>query len=127
MTIVHVTGGSGFIGQQLVSGLVGQGNDVRVLDVRIPSRALSSVDYIEGSVLDTDLVRSAMTGVGEVYHLAGLPGMWKLDRDEFHKVNFVGTENVLAAARKAGAARFVHCSTESILFRASRPNDPAAE
>jgi dihydroflavonol-4-reductase len=127
MTTVLVTGGSGFIGQQLVSELVGQGKDVRVLDVRVPSRALPSVDYLEGSVLDTDLVGKAVAGVGEVYHLAGLPGMWKRDRDEFHAVNFVGTQNVLAAARKAGAARFVHCSTESILFRSSRPNDPAAE
>ena len=120
MTYVLVTGGSGFIGQHLVSKLVARGRQVRVLDVRAPSRTLPAVEYIEGSVLDTRLVHDATAGVDEVYHLAGLPGMWKLDRMEFHAVNFIGTRNVLTAARRRGAARFLHCSTESILFNASK-------
>jgi dihydroflavonol-4-reductase len=127
MTLVLVTGGSGFIGQHLVSELVGRGRQVRVLDVRVPSRALPSVDYVRGSVLDTELVRRAMAGVSEVYHLAGLPGMWKADRTEFHAVNYVGTENVLGAARSLGVKRFLHCSTESILFHAAQGDDVAAE
>jgi dihydroflavonol-4-reductase len=127
MTLVLVTGGSGFIGQHLVSELVGRGRQVRVLDVRLPSRALPSVDYVQGSVLDTDLVRKAVAGVSEVYHLAGLPGMWKADRTEFHAVNYVGTENVLASARSLGVKRFLHCSTESILFHAAQGDDVAAE
>jgi dihydroflavonol-4-reductase len=127
MTLVLVTGGSGFIGQHLVSELVGRGRQVRVLDVRLPSRASPSVDYVQGSVLDTDFVRKAVAGVSEVYHLAGLPGMWKADRTEFHAVNYVGTENVLAAARSLGVKRFLHCSTESILFHAAQGDDVAAE
>ena len=79
------------------------------------------------SVLDTDLVRGSMADVDEVYHLAGLPGMSKPDRSEFQAVNFVGTKNVLSAARQCGVARFLHCSTESIPFRPSRPDDPEAE
>src|SRR6516164_10379719 len=127
MIPVLVTGGSGFIGQHLVSELVGRGRQVRVLDVRLPSRALPAVDYIQGSVLDADLVQSALAGVGEVYHLAGLPGMWKPDRAEFHAVNYVGTENGLAAAQRCGVARFLHCSTESILFYTPQGDDVAAE
>ena len=117
-----VTGGSGFIGQHLVSELVARGRQVRVLDVRLPTRAASVVDYVQGSVLDSGLVHDVIGGVDEVYHLAGLPGMWKLDRSDFYDVNFRGTENILAAARRRGVARFLHCSTESILFRASRPS-----
>ena len=75
-----VTGGSGFIGQHLVSELLARGRQVRVLDVRPPTRTLSAVEYVEGSVLDAGLVQEAATGVDEVYHLAGLPGMWKLKR-----------------------------------------------
>jgi dihydroflavonol-4-reductase len=127
MTSVLVTGGSGFIGQHLVSELVGRGRQVRVLDLCTPSRALPTVDYIQGSVLDTDLVRKAMDGTCEVYHLAGLPGMWKEDRSEFHDVNYLGTVNVLAAARSLGIKRFLHCSTESILFHAGGGDDAAAE
>ena len=119
MTPVLVTGGSGFIGQHLVSQLVARGRQVRVLDINAPVRALPAVEYIQGSVLDTHIVDDAMAGVGEVYHLAGLPGMWKLDRTEFHDVNFIGTRNVLAAARRHNVTRFLHCSTESIFFNAS--------
>jgi dihydroflavonol-4-reductase len=127
MTIVLVTGGSGFIGQHLVSELVRRGRQVRVLDVRAPTRTLPAVEYIEGSVLDAPLVEDAAAGVDEVYHLAGLPGMWKLDRMEFHAVNFIGTRNVLTAARKRGAARFLHCSTESILFHAPASGELSGE
>jgi dihydroflavonol-4-reductase len=127
MTHILVTGGSGFIGQHLVSELVARGRQVRVLDVRVPHRALPSVNYVEGSVLDDKLLHSAMAGVEEVYHLAGLPGMWRPDRTDFHLVNCTGTANVLAAARRCGVAKVVHCSTESILFGASRPDGIAAE
>jgi dihydroflavonol-4-reductase len=127
MTQVLVTGGSGFIGQHLVSELVGRGRQVRVLDVRLPSRAFPTVDYVQGSVLDAELVRKAVAGVGDVYHLAGLPGMWKRDRTEFHAVNYIGTEIVLEAARGLGVRRFLHCSTESILFHTTVGDDVAAE
>ncbi len=127
MTRILVTGGSGFIGQHLVSELVARGRQVRVLDVRLPTRPLPGVEYVEGSVLDDGLVRETLGGVGEVYHLAGHPGMWKRDHAEFSAVNFKGTEKVLALAQKHGVTRFLHCSTESILFRSARPDQPAAE
>src|SRR5271156_5315489 len=110
MTGILVTGGSGFIGQHLVSELVARGRHVRVLDVRAPHCALPMVDYVEGSVLDKQLLHGAMVGIEEVYHLAGLPGMWRPDRTDFHIVNFTGTENVLAPARRCGVAKFIHCS-----------------
>ena len=119
MTHVLVTGGSGFIGQHLVSALVARGRRVRVLDLRAPSRAVPGVQTIVGSVLDPEIVDKALNGVDEVYHLAGLPGMWLPRKEDFHAVNFRGTEMVLAAARRRGVARFLHCSTESILFRRS--------
>jgi dihydroflavonol-4-reductase len=127
MTGILVTGGSGFIGQHLVSELIARGRQVRVLDIRVPHRALHVADYVEGSVLDKKLLHGAMVGIEEVYHLAGLPGMWRPDRIDFHVVNFTGTENVLAAARRCGVAKVIHCSTESILFGASQSNGIAAE
>jgi len=117
MTHALVTGGCGFIGQHVVSELVARGRQVCVLDVLPAPRSSAMVDYIQGSVLDRGLVHDVMGGVDEVYHLAGLPGMWKPDRADFHAVNFTGTENILAAARRRGVARFLHCSTESMLTR----------
>jgi dihydroflavonol-4-reductase len=111
-----VTGGSGFIGQHLVETLLARGDSVRVLDLRPSERPLASVEYIHGSVLDPVLVRESMDGVDEVYHLAGLPGMWMPRKMDFYDVNCHGTAVVLFAARKSGVRRLLHCSTESILF-----------
>ncbi len=127
MTTVLVTGGSGFIGQHLVSALVAREQHVRVLDLRAPTSALPEVQYVRGSVLDRDLVDNALQGVDEVYHLAGLPGMWMPQKTDFHSVNYHGTEVVISAARKRGITRFVHCSTESILFRDSSSERAVAD
>jgi dihydroflavonol-4-reductase len=127
MTSVLVTGGAGFIGQHLVSALVGRDRKVRVLDRRPPLCAIPGVEYVAGSVLDSALVDDTLRDVAEVYHLAGLPGMWLPQKSDFHAVNFQGTEVVIAAARKRGTARFLHCSTESILFRPPSLKDTSDE
>ncbi len=127
MTRVLVTGGSGFIGQHLVSALVARNRQVRVLDLKPPTCPLPEVQYVKGSVLDPDRVDDALDGVDQVYHLAGLPGMWMPRKADFHTVNYLGTEVVIAAARKRGIARLLHCSTESILFRSSASEDIVAD
>lgn len=116
MALVLVTGGSGFIGHHLVEALRARGQRVRVLDVRAPTAANADVEHVHGSVLDGAAVDAAIAGVDQVYHLAGLPGMWVANKQDFHAVNCHGTEIVLAAAMKRGVSRFLHCSTESILF-----------
>ena len=120
MTRVLVTGGTGFIGQHLVSALTAGGRQVRVLDVRPPTCVAPEVEYVAGSVLDQNVVDRALGDVEQVYHLAGLPGMWVPKKEDFHAVNCRGTETVITAARRRGVARFLHCSTESILFRPPR-------
>jgi dihydroflavonol-4-reductase len=125
MKKILVTGGNGFIGTHLVSALVAQGRDVRVLDLQPSPRALPQVEYVRGSVLDRDLVHGVMDDVHDVYHLAGLPGMWMPRKDDFHAVNCGGTEIVVGKACERGVKRVLHCSTESILFGAVSADDPA--
>ena len=127
MTCVLVTGGSGFIGQHLVEALHDRGHRVRILDVRPPSAPGPDVEFAQGSVLDGAAVERALAGIDQVYHLAGLPGMWVPNKQHFHDVNCRGTEVVLAAAQKRGVSRFLHCSTESILFPYSELHGVAAE
>lgn len=127
MTRVLVTGGSGFIGKHLVAALLAQGRQVKVLDLQPPPRILPQVEHVSGSVLDRDLVHRAMDGVEQVYHLAGLPGMWLPRKADFHTVNCGGTEIVIETARKRGIKRLLHCSTESILFRASSSMAPVPD
>jgi len=122
-----ITGGSGFIGQHLVASLLARGRRVRIFDLRPLTSAPAGVEYINGSVLDRGRVREALEDVEEVYHLAGLPGMWMPHKEDFHAVNCQGTEVVIAAARTRGVLRFLHCSTESILFRSSGAESAVTE
>jgi nucleoside-diphosphate-sugar epimerase len=127
VTQTLVTGGSGFIGQHLVAALLAQGCRVRILDQRPPQYAGGVAQYVKGSILDAELVREALDDVEEVYHLAALPGMWMPRKDDFHAVNCRGTEIMLEAARRRGVSRFLHCSTESILFGPSSPKSLGIE
>lgn len=127
MSQTLVTGGSGFIGQHLVASLLARGRRVRILDLRPPTCAPTGVQYVNGSVLDRERVREALEDVEEVYHLAGLPGMWMPHKEDFHAVNCQGTEVVIAAARTRGVLRFLHCSTESILFGSSGAESAVTE
>src|SRR5690349_20454476 len=122
-----VTGGGGFIGQHLVTTLLAHGRRVRVLDLRPPRCSATSVQYVRGSILDSKLLEATLDDVEEVYHLAGLPGMWAHHKNDFHLVNAQGTAIVIAAARKRGVSRFLHCSTESILCRPSCTASALAE
>ena len=77
---------------------------------------------VDGQALHVDGKNAqALNGVDEVFHLAALPGMWEPNKADFHAINYQGTEVVMAAARKRDVRRFLHCSTESILF----PSTPA--
>jgi dihydroflavonol-4-reductase len=112
-----VTGGEGFIGRHLVDALRVRGDKVRVLDVNPPEQR-AEIDYVAGSILDPDAVRRAAAGVDVIFHLAAIPHLWTADARDFDRVNHVGTERLLAVAAERRIARFIHCSTEAILFSA---------
>jgi dihydroflavonol-4-reductase len=126
VTHTLVTGGSGFIGQHLVPALQTLGRRVRILDLRSPEPA-AGAQFIKGSVLDPTALSQALDDVDEVFHLAALPGMWMPDKNDFHAVNCRGTEVVIAAARERRIPRFLHCSTESILFGPSNAEPVVSE
>src|SRR3954463_6206252 len=97
---VLVTGGAGFIGSHLVDRLVAEGREVRVLDSLEPQVHRSSdgyrnvgADYLVGSVLDRDLIRSALEDVTSVVHLAAQVGvgqsMYEMER--YVRDNCLGT------------------------------------
>ncbi len=118
---ILVTGGAGFIGSHLVRLLVNQGRKVRVLDrpdVAVSHLPLDRIDLVYADIRDRQAVAKAVSGCGEVYHLAANPNLWTYPRGHFRQVNYLGTIHVLDAALEAGAKKILHTSTESILTRA---------
>ena len=114
-----VTGGAGFIGSNLVRALVARGEGVRVLDdfssgLRENLEEIRrDIDLVEGDVRDPEACRRACKGAEIVFHeasLASVPRSLEDPRTSF-AVNALGTFNLLAAARDAGARRFVYAAS----------------
>ncbi len=109
-----VTGATGHIGNVLARKLLERGERVRT--IVLPKEDCSSIqdldiDIIEGNVLNTQSVQSAMKGVDRVFHLAGLISILPGKDEIVHRVNVEGTRNVLMAALMSGVKRFVYTSS----------------
>jgi UDP-N-acetylglucosamine/UDP-N-acetyl-alpha-D-glucosaminouronate 4-epimerase len=115
-----VTGGGGFIGSNLVRGLLERGDDVRVLDNfstgRHENLAGLDVEVVEGELRSYERVHNAIRGSEVVYHLGALGSVPRSVQDPLTSsaVNVEGTLNVLLAARDEDVRRVVFSSSSSI-------------
>ena len=113
-----VTGGTGFVGANVVRELLADGATVRVL-ARPGSerRALAglAVEVVEGDLLDPRSLRRAVAGVSTVFHVAADYRLWVRDPRVVFRTNVDGTRAMLAAAVEAGASRIVYTSTVGAL------------
>src|SRR3954464_7613452 len=119
---VLVTGGSGFIGSNLVEELLDRGREVKVLDNFSTGRRenlahLSGhIEQIEGDLRSYERVSHAVRNCEVVFHQGALPSVPRSVQDPIstNDVNVIGTLNVLLAARDAGVRRVVFASSSSI-------------
>lgn len=117
-----VTGGAGFIGSNLVEGLLSKGYAVRVLDNLSTGRrdnlmeSANKIEFIEGDIRSYHIVREAMEGVDVVLHQAALPSVPRSVHDPItsNDVNVMGSLNVLHAAKEARVRRVVYASSSSV-------------
>jgi dihydroflavonol-4-reductase len=113
-----VTGGTGFVGANVVRELLQEGRGVRVLARRgSDRRALAglAVEIAEGDLLDPPSLRRAVAGVRTVFHVAADYRLWAPDPRVLHRANVDGTRAILTAAAEAGAGRIVYTSTVGAL------------
>ncbi|MFP2907410.1 NAD-dependent epimerase/dehydratase family protein [Pyxidicoccus sp. 3LFB2] len=112
-----VTGGSGFVGRNLIAALKARGDSVRALARSASAMAAvteAGAEPFEGDLSDADKLKPGMEGCDTVFHAAAYAKGWG-PREEFFEANVRGTERVLEAARAAGVKRLVHVSTEAVL------------
>lgn len=115
---VFVTGGSGFIGRALVTRLA---TEHQVSALARSEEAAAIVRTCGASPVEADLDTIGarhLQGADVVVHCAALVSDWA-PRGEFERVNVEGTRSVLAASREAGVRRFLHMSSDSVLFAGS--------
>ena len=110
-----VTGGTGFIGLNLVEHLTQSGWDVVALH-RPSSRLTHLRNYpvrlVEGSIEDKASLERAMPGnVDVVFHVAGDVSQWSSHKERQWRTNVEGTRNLVATALAKRTRKFVHTSS----------------
>jgi dihydroflavonol-4-reductase len=118
MSVALVTGGTGFVGANLVRELLKDGRSVRVL--ARPGgdrRALDGLDVeiVDGDLLEPTSLRTAVRGVSTVFHAAADYRLWAPDPSVIYRANVDGTRALLQACAEAGVGRVVYTSSVGAL------------
>ncbi len=104
--MILVTGGTGFIGKDLVKELAKK-DDVRILSRKTIN---GNYDFVKGDITDFEDVKKATKDVDVVYHLA-VHGEHLAPYKDLYKVNVLGTENVIKAAIKNSVDKVIYTSS----------------
>ena len=108
-----VTGGSGFMGINLVRYLLAKGHDVTSLD-RVPFDypEKDRIREVRGDIRDRRAVREALEGVDIVVHCAAALPLYSAR--EIYSIDIMGTRVMLEESYEAGVKRFVHISSTAV-------------
>ncbi|MBI3217318.1 MAG: NAD-dependent epimerase/dehydratase family protein [Mycobacterium sp.] len=120
---VLVTGGSGFVGANLVTTLLDRGLQVRSFD-RAPSPLPEHprLHTVVGDITSADDVAAAVAGIDTIIHTAAIIDLMgggsvtKEYRDRSFAVNVGGTEKLVHAGQAAGVKRFVYTASNSVVM-----------
>lgn len=125
--MILVTGGTGFLGSQLLQALVSSGKDVRCIYRKsilkgVPLEAAQYVDWQEADLLDVVSVDRVMENVEQVYHCAGLVSFDPRDKKALYATNVKGTANVVNACLRHGVKKLLHVSSVAAIGRNKTQN-----
>jgi nucleoside-diphosphate-sugar epimerase len=114
---IFVTGGTGFIGTQLIKRLIADGHEVHALGRSEGSREvvrLLGATPIVGSLADIDLWKESLRGCDAVVHCAAPVEFWG-PWERFENEIVTATRHLADAAAAAHVPKFIHISSESVL------------
>jgi nucleoside-diphosphate-sugar epimerase len=119
---ILITGGSGFIGTNLVSDLLKEGHKVTIYDKQ---KSETYPDLcIVGDVRDKEKLTSSMRGVDAVYHLAAEHRDDVRPASLYYEVNVGGAENIVYALKKNDVNRLIYTSTVAVYgLNSGEPNE----
>jgi NADH dehydrogenase len=111
---VFLTGGTGFVGSEVLRQLVASGHAVRAL-VREGSEGkletLKNVEVYTGDVTDASSLVGALEHCDAVIHLVGIIREFPGRGVTFQKTHVTATENILEACKEQGGSRYLHMSS----------------
>ena len=110
---IFVTGGSGFVGQEILRQLVAAGHSVRVLVRQDPGSRLPQLPEIEvvvGDVTEAASLEGKLEGCDAVIHLVGIIREFPSRGITFERLHVEATRHVVDAARRQGVSRYLQMS-----------------
>lgn len=107
-----LTGGTGFVGANVVRHLLARGDQVRCV-VRKPNMCLEGLDVelVTPSVTDVDALAHAAEGCAGIFHIAGIFDPSPGGEDLMRSLHVDATRALCAAATKAGVPKLLVCSS----------------
>jgi NADH dehydrogenase len=110
---VFLTGGTGFVGSELLRQLVTAGHSVRCL-VRAGSEGKlavrEGVEVHRGDATEPDTLKGALAGCEAVVHLVGIIREFPGKGITFKRLHFEATRNMVEAAENQGVKRYLQMS-----------------
>ena len=128
MSVVLLTGGSGFLGSHVLHRLLDDGHRVRAL-VRSPAKLRENltllqvdphdprIEVVPGDMTDPAAAREAASGCDRAIHAAATFSYRRANAERMLGENKLGTITVLDAAIEAGCTGIVHVSSTVALLR----------
>ena len=110
-----VTGACGFVGRHLVAALVARGDEVTALDLG-EEASLEGARFERCDVRDAAALARLCEKQDVVFHNVSVVHTRRTSADVVWAVNYEGTQNVIAACRKAGVPRLVYVSSASVVY-----------
>ena len=110
---IVVTGGSGFIGTNLIKSIKNK-HEITVLDINPPK--LENISFVEGNITDQKFVEESIKDFDIVIHLAAAVGVSYTDNEPVKTLDFniQGTKNVLRACEKNNIKKLIFSSSSEI-------------
>lgn len=113
MQRIFVTGGTGFVGRNVVRALLAHGFLVRCL-VRPGSegqlKGFESIDRVPGDALRPEGLAACAEGCSAIVHLVGIIRERRARGITFERLHVQATANMLAVAKEAGVKRYLQMS-----------------
>jgi nucleoside-diphosphate-sugar epimerase len=109
-----VTGGSGFLGINLVRYLLQKGHAVVSLDI-VPfdyEDCMDKIEIITGDIRDHALLNKSFAGIDIVVHCAAALPLYS--KEDIYSTDIQGTHNVLEASRINGVKRVIQVSSTAV-------------
>lgn len=108
---IAITGGSGRIGQAVVTRALADQHRVVCIDQRAPTTIHHNLTFIQADIGNYVELEAALLGCDALVHLAAIPSPHGIAEHIVHNTNVVGSYNALAAAAALGIKRICQASS----------------